>query len=260
MKKIYFIIINCLFFFLLFSCVTTNQVEYGKTRADLSPLEFENDDLVGTISFNSGEWVSLNLKNKTENVLQLITDLSTYSSFTGETSKLVPEGTKYIDVKNSQPSIVISPKSNFTKSFFSADSVYYQSGKYGGWRTSNWLPNTLEDSTFVFCYKINGEDKYIIFDGNNSVSNIPSQKNKIGTIDSNKTYWHILFIGNPEKNREELYNLALEKAKNKYGEKIKLYNLRYEGKLSAASLLLYFSFLGYVENATLIADVYEIKN
>ena len=99
--------------FLLTSCVTTNQVEYGKENASHTPIEFENEDLKATLSFESSQWINLSIENKKEDVVQFVTDLATFSSVSGNTSKLVPDGTKYIDVKNTVPSSAIAPKSNF---------------------------------------------------------------------------------------------------------------------------------------------------
>ncbi|MBP7030987.1 MAG: hypothetical protein KBB84_08300 [Spirochaetes bacterium] len=252
-------LVSILALFLLTSCVTTNQVEYGKENASHTPIEFENEDLKATLSFESSQWINLSIENKKEDVVQFVTDLATFSSVSGNTSKLVPDGTKYIDVKNTVPSSAIAPKSNFQKSFFSADSVYYQSGEYGGWRTRNWIPDSLIGSTFIFTYKINGNDKYIIFKGDDSVSSLPAKATSFGSVTVNKTYWHVLFLKSADSCRESLYEAAMTEAKKQYGENIVLKNLKYKGNWSPASLLLYFSMLGYVEKASLTADVYPLN-
>lgn len=257
MKRKTILVLGFVLCFTLTSCVTARQNKLGEQMPQLSPICFENEDIVAELSFHDGEWINLELENKTNYVIQLITDLSTYTSISGKGSKLVPEGTKYADATNSIPSTTIAPKSKFQKKFFSADSIYFSSGKYGGWRMTRWLPDSLNGSSFVFTYKLDNTDKYIIFDGNDSKTLIPDAPTKIGVITSEKTFWHLLFLGDSDKNREELYALALEEAKKEYGDNIELYNLNYVGKWSLKSLLLWFSTLGYVENASLTADVYS---
>ena len=92
--------------FSLSSCVTMNQVEYGKTFASHSPIEFENEDVKATLTFNNAEWVGLVIESKSDNVLQFVTDLSTFTASSGNNSKLVPEGTKFIDAKKDRKSVV----------------------------------------------------------------------------------------------------------------------------------------------------------
>lgn len=69
------------------------------------------------------------------------------------------------------------------------------------------------------------------------------------------TFWNVLFLRSVEERRNELYRTALYKAKSVYGNNIELKDLTYEGKWSAKSLLLYFSIFGFVENASLRANI-----
>jgi hypothetical protein len=248
MKKSFFLLFACLFF--LQSCVTVNQFEFEKLHASHEALSFDNEDVVATLTFNDSEWVTLAIQNKSSSVIQLVTDLSTYSSKHGATSKLVPEGTKFIDAKNSTPSYTVAPISNFSKSFFSADSVYYNTGKYGGWMSSSWVPDSLTGSSFVFCYKVSGNEKYIVF------SPTEAEPLPIGMVEEKAMNWNILFLNPPENRRRYLYEKALSTAKKKYGSDVVLRNLRYNGDWNPLSLILYFSMLGFVEDATLVADVY----
>ncbi len=82
--------------------------------------------------------------------------------------------------------------------------------------------------------------------------------NVLGQVTANRTYWHVLFIGSPEVHRTELLELAKETATAKYGQDIDIRNPKYSSKWSAASLLLYFSILGWVENASVTIDVIKI--
>jgi hypothetical protein len=150
--------------------------------------------------------------------------------------------------------MAIPPGGRYNKSFFSADSFYYSSS-LKTWITRKWIPNNLTGSSFVFTYKINGDEKYIVFSGENSVSNLPASDEILGTVDSEKTFWNFLFLKSPNKRREILHDMALQEAQGKYGNDVRLKNLKYVGAWSPASLLFYFSLLGFVEKATLSADV-----
>jgi len=257
MKKL--LVILGLSVMLLLGCVTMNQVEYGKQYATHTPIDFANEDVSATLQFDNQEWVSLTINNSSDTVIQFITDLSSFTSISGDSSKLVPDGTKYIDAKNVQPSVAIPPNSKFAKTFFSANSIYYASGQYGGWETSAWIPNSLEGSSFVFTYKLNGIDKYIIFGGDKSVSSMPKSDKILGTITVKQTYWNFLFLNSVENRRNNLFENAEKEAKEKYGSNIQLKNLRYVGDWNPASLLFYFSMLGFVEDAALTVDIVEIE-
>jgi hypothetical protein len=85
---------------------------------------------------------------------------------------------------------------------------------------------------------------------------LPVQSASLGTVIVKETYWNFLFLNSVENRRKVLFDKAMVEAKNKYGENIELKNLRYQGDWNAASLLFYFSMLGFVEDATLTADVF----
>jgi hypothetical protein len=77
----------------------------------------------------------------------------------------------------------------------------------------------------------------------------------LGSVIVKKTFWNILFASPVNERRRTLYNLAMQDARYRYGDDIVLRNLRYIGSWSPMSLVLYFSLLGFVEDASLTADV-----
>jgi hypothetical protein len=233
--------------FSLQSCATVSN-----KNATHNPIQFEDENVSSILSFNGPQWVDLSIQNKSNSVLQLNVDLSSFTTATGSNSKLVPEGTKYITADETQPPAVIPPNGKYKKLYSSANAMYYASGQYGGWRTTNWIPDNLNGSTFIFAYKTNGEDKYITFSGNEY---LPNANEVLGTVTVEKRFWNIFFMPAVDKRRETLYNLALQDARLKYGADITLTNLHYLGSWSPASLVLYFSIIGFVENASLTADV-----
>ncbi len=75
--------------------------------------------------------IILTLENKTDDVIEVDWNSSNLNG-----SNLFLEGQKYIDAGRAVPATVIAPYSKITKNVFSADNVYYSSGKYGGWHQS----------------------------------------------------------------------------------------------------------------------------
>lgn len=239
---------------LLTSCVTLKQGDNGFPKP---PITFENETVDASVVCSSAYWAQLNIKNKTNSVLVLSWDTSSYTDSAGNSHRVVPEGTKYVDMKNNMPPISIPPLSTFSKSFASADAAHYNSGQYGGWVSDPWISRILDNTSFVFGYKTNGKEDFMIFSGN-QVSQIEKSIEKpviVGNVEIKKVYWHILFMGAPEANRADLYKFAVEKAKKQYGESSQLININYVGNWNPASLLLYFSMLGFVETASITADV-----
>ena len=227
---------------MLSSCVTQKQMEYGQVFAKHEPIEFENEDLNARLSFPSINYVNLLVKNNTDSVLTLIVDLASFTTSAGQNDKFVTGETRVLDSNKSQPVITIPPKSNFNKDFYLANS-------------NNWVPNTLKGSSFVFGYQINSNERYIIFSGDQVNSILPKKDEVLGTVSVKKQFWNVLFASRVESRRKQLYDLAIQEATTKYGSAVRLQNLVYEGKWSGLSLILYFSMLSFVEDASLTADV-----
>lgn len=252
--------------FLLTSCVTGTKLENSSNSYlqendaaySHSPIDFENEDVKAVLQFDGARWVELFIENKTDNVLQFTTDLSTFTFADGSNTGLIPSGTKFIEAGKSIPPFVIAPKSKFQKSFSAVDAIGYL--EVSGWYSADWLPESLKGTNFIFSYKFDGVDKYIVFQGDKSQStqppSPPPQKTALGNVRADKRFWNVLFLKSVEKRRKILFDEAMVEAKRKYGENIDLKNLRYEGVWNPASLLFYFSMLGFVEDASLTADVF----
>lgn len=77
-----------------------------------------------------------------------------------------------------------------------------------------------------------------------------------GRVTATQMYIHPLFMGkSPEYMRMELQNKALEEAHNQYGSDSYLSNIQYYSNLNILGILFYFDMLGFVEDATITADV-----
>lgn len=257
MRKQLFLIMSILLMaFTITGCVTMNMPEYGRNYVTHEPIKIEDENVKAELSFMNDEWVNLTIINKSKDVIQLINDLSSYNDDRGNNSKLIPEGTKYIDANNSIPPIAIPPESMYKKNYISSNHIYYESGQYGGWRTKPWVPNSLKKVSFIFTYKVNGMEKYLLFKGENT-NEVLKEPEMLGTIDVHERYWNVLFLKSVNERRSLLYTKALIEAKKKYGDNITLKNLQYIGEWHPLSLVLYFSMLGFVEDASLTADVYN---
>ncbi len=223
------------------------------------PLHFNDDDVEASLFIISDSWVSLNIINKSDYVITLITDLSSFN-YNSRTYRLIPEGTKYIDATRSQPNFVIAPKTSFSKQFTAAESIYYVSGAYSnGWNIKPWIPEDLSQAIFLFGISINNISKFITFKGDEIVK-VKENYTIVGTAYAEKIYWNIFFISQPIQNKKnEVYNICLRDSIAKYGEDIILMNLKYESTWQIASMLLYFSMLGYVEKFSLSAEIWKPK-
>lgn len=237
---------------ILTSCVTMKPNIADLPRPE---MDFQNDLVDARLNCQNSHWATISIENKSDKVITLIWDLSSFTSETGNSQRLIPEGTKYINANSSIPPITIAPNSRFIKSFSSSESFYYQSGQYGGWRDIPWIPKDLRNTKFVFGYRIGQNDSFIVFDGNESSVKMEQPPKVIGSVRYEKTIWNILFIKSPTKRRLFLLNQAKDIAKDKYGDNIELINIEYRGKWSPFSLVLYFSALGFVEHASITADV-----
>jgi len=80
----------------------------------------------------------------------------------------------------------------------------------------------------------------------------------IGKVTATKRYIQPFFIGPSSlQKRNQLTNLLKEQAKKQYGDTAEIDNIKFESSWHPASLLFYFSLMGYVEDAGASADVYD---
>jgi hypothetical protein len=238
---------------LLTGCVTTGFVKNSPDFPKYKPIQIEDDHLRGQIDIVDDSWVKLSLENKTDAVITLTGDLASFSTSIGESYKLVPEGTRFIDSGKSVPSIPIPPRAKFTKEFASGDSFHYST--YGGWDQDPWIPRDLSGTSFVFGYRAGDKDSFLIFPGTAPISEKGAPR-RVGSVDIDRTFWNPLFVfPTPEQRRQTLIELAQVKAEKEFGSGVLLDNLDFKSTWSGWSLLFYFSMFGFVEDATLTADV-----
>lgn len=116
--------------------------QYGETK--IVTLEEEGksgykyeDDYIDISWFVGSSQFSFNLKNKSEYSIKIPWDDVTYINTAGSVGRVMHSGVKYIDRNNSQPASVIPKGASLSDIVQPTDNVYYASGQYGGWRTSN---------------------------------------------------------------------------------------------------------------------------
>ncbi len=80
---------------------------------------------------------------------------------------------------------------------------------------------------------------------------------QVGKISAEKTCWNWLFLKSKEERSTELKDILTEKARNEYGEDAVISLETAEGQWSPASLLMLFSLLGFVEEASMEAAVWK---
>ena len=227
---------------ILFTLLTLSSCTTIPNHSNLLST-YDDDNLLATIAV-ADEYINLNIKNKTNSVITLSVEGSTTTMKNGETSKLIPEGTIYLQANAVQSPLSITPNGVLKKAFIPASAI--------AWDNSNWKIQSWVDSTnfsLVFPYLIDGKQKFIIVQ-----TSFSEKKDILGSVEASKTYWHLLF-GGKDKYKDELYKIALEDAINQYGKDIILVNASYNGEWSPLSLVLYFDIFGYVDNITFKADV-----
>lgn len=84
----------------------------------------------------------------------------------------------------------------------------------------------------------------------------------VGAVSVQKRYWHWFFVSHPDRVRHEMLQLAETRAGETYGKGNFLANVQVQSSYSYWSMVLYFDIFGFVENVTLMADVYpdSVKN
>jgi len=115
--------------------VIVKSEEKGKTK-----YTFE-DDIIKTTWIVTSSNIYFDLKNKTDHSIKIIWDEAVFVDQDGESHSVMHSGTKYIDRNNPKPPTTIVRNGKISDIVFPSDYVYYQSGKYGGWRELDLIKN-----------------------------------------------------------------------------------------------------------------------
>ncbi len=127
------------------------KVQFGKRKV----LTFNDgdkqecryvDDYINIVWIVDYEGFGFSLTNKTDYTIKINWDDISYIDITGNVRRVMHSGVKNIDKSNSQPATSIPRKATITDLLLPADNVYYESGKYGGWRIEPLIPDTTYSS------------------------------------------------------------------------------------------------------------------
>ena len=132
---------------------TDAKKQYGETK--IVTLEEESksgfkykDDYIDISWFVGSPKFSFTVKNKSEYSIKIPQYDVTYINTAGSVGRVMHSGVKYIDRNNFQPASII-PKGAFLSDIIQpTENVYYISGKYGGWNTTD-LFNFKIDKTNI---------------------------------------------------------------------------------------------------------------
>lgn len=87
--------------------------------------------------------VKFNFKNKSDKSYKILWNESVLIDVNGNTKKIFHNSVKIIDRDKDQIPTIIYGKSNLIDAVMPIDNVYYESGRYGGWRSNPILPTRL---------------------------------------------------------------------------------------------------------------------
>lgn len=205
-------------------------------------------------------WIKIIFKNLTDETIILDNNtLTFYNGTKGENYHLIPEFSKGITSELMRKDTLIPAKGIISTNYTAQEKVVEFDKNPDDMEIYNWIPE-VQSSSIIISYKKESSDKslYLKLDGKIDVDiQTPTVKNyeTLGTVETSKFIPHILFISPRTKNRRQMYEKALSKAREQYGKDIELKNLEYDSSWSVFSLILYWDAFVFFEKAKLNADV-----
>jgi len=100
-------------------------------------------DLSVKITFVITRQVGFRLENKTGSPIEIDWNHASFIDFESTAHRVMHEGVRYIERDKPLASTVVPPGANVTDVLIPVDSVYYESGIGGGWKTVDTLPVSL---------------------------------------------------------------------------------------------------------------------
>jgi len=113
--------------------ITIEQSEEGEEQYMYS------DSLISIAWIVGDEQLSFILENKTQHSMRVLWDEVTFVDITGNSSRVMHEGVRYVDRNASQPPSVVPSNGRLIDIVVPTSNVYYVSGQYGGWRTAGLI-------------------------------------------------------------------------------------------------------------------------
>lgn len=148
MKKAVIVVITLAFNMLAASCVpfTVYQLKLSsversgksrpiKTSITNDSLNFIDDNM--SISWSSGQsQLDFVLENRTDQTMRIPWDEVVYVDESGVSNRVMHAGVKFINRDQSMPPSILVKGGKLDDTIIPSSNVYYESGRYGGWRQS----------------------------------------------------------------------------------------------------------------------------
>lgn len=119
--------------------------QFGETKVvtlnedGTSKYRYE-DDYIDIVWFVGTKQFNFTLKNKSGHTLKINWDDISYVDTKGQVGRVMHAGVKYIDRNNAQPASTIPKGASITDILLPTENVYFESGKFGGWREKYLIP------------------------------------------------------------------------------------------------------------------------
>lgn len=121
------------------------QIELG----DSSRYHYEDDLIDARMAFTENQILFI-LRNKTDHSVKLIWDEAAYIDYDGALTKVMHEGTKYVDRNAAQPPSIIPARQSLTDLIAPNNRVYYREGYYGRYYSN---PGGWEHAPLILPYQ-----------------------------------------------------------------------------------------------------------
>ncbi len=119
------------------------EIEYNsKIINNLSTFNIKDKVLDIEISVLDATKFNLIVKNKSNQTIKLIWDNCVFINTSGENSKFIHSGTKFIDKGNPQNPTLILKNTSINDIIIPSNNIYYVTGQYGGWKYKSLFGQT----------------------------------------------------------------------------------------------------------------------
>jgi hypothetical protein len=113
------------------------EIKIDSVTNDTSYKYLFEDSLVQILWVATSGKIAFHLFNKTDHSIKIPWDEAAYVDENGASHRVMHGGIKYSERENPQPPSVVVRKGSIQDIFFPTDYVYYEEGKYGGWKNKS---------------------------------------------------------------------------------------------------------------------------
>lgn len=134
------------------------------TEEEQEKMVFE-DDLIKAKFYLGQSSIAINLENKSDYTMKINWDNSAFINESGVSQRVIHSGVRLIDRNSPQASTILVRKGKIEDFIVPTDNIYFQSGKYGGWRYKD-LTVTNADVSLLLSLEIEEVANDYIFNFN----------------------------------------------------------------------------------------------